>query len=51
MWWPETVYRVPEHGSIPLQKYAAFQSSDLEEARNFVSSVFCPHILTPRQGQ
>jgi AraC-like DNA-binding protein len=50
MWWPETVYRDPEPGAIPLQKYAAFQSSDLEEARKFVSSVFCPHILTPRQS-
>ena len=47
MWWPETVYRAPDPGAIPLQKYAAFQSSDLEEARHFVGSVFCPHLLTP----
>ena len=49
MWWPETVYSKPAPGAIPLEKYAAFQSSDLGEAREFVGSVFCPHLLTPRQ--
>jgi AraC-like DNA-binding protein len=48
MWWPETVYRDPGPDSLPLQKYSAFQSSNLDEAREFVGSIFCPHRLTPQ---
>ncbi|RMF10032.1 MAG: AraC family transcriptional regulator [Alphaproteobacteria bacterium] len=45
MWWPENPYEELKPGAMPLGRYSAFRSSDLDEAREFVGSIFCPHRL------
>jgi AraC-like DNA-binding protein len=34
-------------GSLPLERYSVFQSTDVDEARDFVARIFCPHHLAP----
>lgn len=34
-------------GSLPLERYSVFQSTDVDEAREFVARIFCPHRLAP----
>ncbi len=36
--------------ALPLQDYALFQSTDLDEARERVAAVFCPHRLDTTGG-
>jgi AraC-like DNA-binding protein len=47
MWWPENPYKELRPGSVPLERFSVFGSGDLDEARDFVSSIFCPHRLEP----
>ncbi|MDB5826626.1 MAG: AraC family transcriptional regulator [Variovorax sp.] len=32
---------------LPLQRYALFHSRDVDEARESVARIFCPHLLAP----
>ena len=39
------------HTPLPLQRYRLFESHDMDEARESVARVFCPHglgMLRPR---
>lgn len=39
-------------GPLPLERYSVFQSTDVDEAREFVARIFCPHQLAPvRSGR
>lgn len=45
VWWPENLYEEPRPGMKPLARFEAFRSGDLDAARDFVGSIFCPHKL------
>lgn len=46
MWWPENQIAEPKSGAMPLERFGVFDSRDLDEAQEFVSSIFCPHKLS-----
>jgi AraC-like DNA-binding protein len=35
---------------LPLERHRLFHSHDVDEAREFVARIFCPHELTPLDG-
>jgi len=35
---------------LPLERHRLFQSHDVDEAREFVARIFCPHELSPLDG-
>lgn len=35
--------------ALPLQRYELFHSQDVDEARESVARIFCPHLLSPVQ--
>lgn len=47
MWWhePASLRALPRRE--PLERFTALNSSDLDEAREFIGSIFCPHRLRP----
>lgn len=40
----------PAHSPLPLERHRLFHSDDVDEAREFVSRIFCPHELSPLSG-
>lgn len=38
------------HTPLPLERHRLFHSHDVDEAREFVARIFCPHELSPLNG-
>ncbi len=47
MWWLEPGNKTYEATPEPLKRFSVLDSHDLDEAQEFVGSVFCPHSLRP----
>lgn len=39
-----------DHAPLPLERHRIFHSHDVDEARDFVARIFCPHELSPLRG-
>jgi AraC-like DNA-binding protein len=39
-----------DHSPLPLERHRIFHSHDVDEAREFVARIFCPHELSPLDG-